>query len=204
MAWTEIICLANSRKHGGRCVAGLRTDGGGWVRLACKPPHTELTPAQCKLDIERFVQPLDVFAVDLRDSAASPIHPEDMLFANQPLRYVRRISAADLALVRTNRLVGPALFGCTQNKVAESAALASSLAVLEMEKYYLSTRPTSSGSSQLRVSFACAGQQYDLPVTQDDVPITHSPHGALLTVSVGEPYNGFCYKLVATVLPKKK
>lgn len=32
MAALDIICLANSRKHGGRCVAGLRTDGGGWLR----------------------------------------------------------------------------------------------------------------------------------------------------------------------------
>ncbi len=27
-----IICLANSRKNGGHCVAGLRMDGGGWLR----------------------------------------------------------------------------------------------------------------------------------------------------------------------------
>jgi hypothetical protein len=32
MPTVEIICLANSRKHSGRCVAGLRTDGQGWIR----------------------------------------------------------------------------------------------------------------------------------------------------------------------------
>lgn len=28
----EIICLANSLKHGGRCIAGFKTDGSGWLR----------------------------------------------------------------------------------------------------------------------------------------------------------------------------
>lgn len=28
MPVVEMVCLANSYKHGGRCVAGLRTDGG--------------------------------------------------------------------------------------------------------------------------------------------------------------------------------
>ena len=28
----EFICLANSRKLGGHCVAGIKTDGSGWVR----------------------------------------------------------------------------------------------------------------------------------------------------------------------------
>src|SRR6266850_2762793 len=34
MPLVDLICLANSNKMGGRCIAGLRTDGGGWVRLA--------------------------------------------------------------------------------------------------------------------------------------------------------------------------
>ena len=29
----EFVCLANSRLHDGRSIAGLRTDGGGWVRI---------------------------------------------------------------------------------------------------------------------------------------------------------------------------
>ncbi|MEE8465923.1 MAG: hypothetical protein V3S68_05545, partial [Dehalococcoidia bacterium] len=29
----EFVCLANSRLQDGRSVAGLRTDGGGWVRI---------------------------------------------------------------------------------------------------------------------------------------------------------------------------
>lgn len=32
----EIICLANSFKHGGRCIAGFKTDGSGWIRPVSK------------------------------------------------------------------------------------------------------------------------------------------------------------------------
>jgi hypothetical protein len=37
MAQVDLICLANSRKLGGRCVAGLRLDGSGWVRRVDSP-----------------------------------------------------------------------------------------------------------------------------------------------------------------------
>ncbi|MFO7906187.1 MAG: hypothetical protein R6U98_26250, partial [Pirellulaceae bacterium] len=29
---TEFICLANSRKHGGRCIAGIERRSGKWIR----------------------------------------------------------------------------------------------------------------------------------------------------------------------------
>ncbi|MDA1128420.1 MAG: hypothetical protein O2913_06960, partial [Chloroflexi bacterium] len=32
----EFVCLANSRLQNGRSIAGLRTDGGGWVRIVGK------------------------------------------------------------------------------------------------------------------------------------------------------------------------
>ncbi|MFO0968577.1 MAG: hypothetical protein U0793_23720 [Gemmataceae bacterium] len=32
MPYVDLICLANSWKHGGRCVAGIKIDGSGWIR----------------------------------------------------------------------------------------------------------------------------------------------------------------------------
>lgn len=48
MPYTKrIVCLANSRKYKGSCVAGKEIMGnafGGWVRPVSKKVHGELTP----------------------------------------------------------------------------------------------------------------------------------------------------------------
>ena len=31
MQTSDIICLAKSSKHGGICIAGIKTDGSGWL-----------------------------------------------------------------------------------------------------------------------------------------------------------------------------
>jgi hypothetical protein len=38
----EMICLAKSSKRGGICIAGLKTDGSGWLRPVspCNTPKT--------------------------------------------------------------------------------------------------------------------------------------------------------------------
>ena len=42
----DIICLVNSRKYCGRCVAGLRIDGGGWFRPVTQEEHGTLAFGQ--------------------------------------------------------------------------------------------------------------------------------------------------------------
>jgi hypothetical protein len=49
MAQVDLICLANSRKLGGRCIAGLRLDGSGWVRPVGEAPDGTLYPADFML-----------------------------------------------------------------------------------------------------------------------------------------------------------
>jgi Dual OB-containing domain len=47
MPGVDLICLANSYKYSGRCFAGLRTDGGGWVRPVTAAPHGEFGREEC-------------------------------------------------------------------------------------------------------------------------------------------------------------
>jgi len=44
MPSVDLICLANSHKWNFRCVAGLRVDGGGWVR-----PVSDKEQASCSI-----------------------------------------------------------------------------------------------------------------------------------------------------------
>jgi len=49
----RLVCLANSRKLGGRCVACLRLVGGGWVRPVSSFSDGTLCPAQYSLDLDQ-------------------------------------------------------------------------------------------------------------------------------------------------------
>ena len=39
----DVICLANSRKHSGRCIAGKRVSDGSWIRPIGAGPGHEIT-----------------------------------------------------------------------------------------------------------------------------------------------------------------
>src|SRR6266850_2762792 len=76
MPLVDLICLANSNKMGGRCIAGLRTDGGGWVRpIASETEHGQLYFRHFKLDDGSEPKVLDVIRVDLARAAPAPGQP---------------------------------------------------------------------------------------------------------------------------------
>jgi hypothetical protein len=73
----EIICLANSRKHGERCVAGLRTDGSGWLRPVGTVPEGTLYPPPYTLHDGTEAGLLDVIRVGVRTHRPVPRQPEN-------------------------------------------------------------------------------------------------------------------------------
>ena len=55
----QMLCLANSWKGGGRCVAGLLPDG-SWIRPVTATGDGSLAAPMCTLDTGRRVRALDV------------------------------------------------------------------------------------------------------------------------------------------------
>jgi hypothetical protein len=76
-----MVCLANSYKHGGRCVAGICLEDGSWVRLRGRAADGALEPAEYGLDDGGEVQLLDVLEVDLHYALPSEAHAEDWVIA---------------------------------------------------------------------------------------------------------------------------
>lgn len=73
----ESVCQANSRLRDGRSIAGLRTDGGGWVRLVGR--NGPLERKVCTMEDGREVGLLDVvlaqagcFGIGLQDREELP------------------------------------------------------------------------------------------------------------------------------------
>lgn len=228
MADLEIICLANSIKHGGRCVAGLRLDGGGWVRPVSRSGDGSLARRHYTLADRTPAQVLDVLRMKLVERSPKPHQPENWVI--QPIPWLLKSRPAP-STFRTIRLLesglvhGPELLGSSTDRVAyaefSKSPASSSLALVQpqnlrwvVRKYADDKRP--------RALFRLGGQEYDLPLT-DPVwrdrlkSLSVGKHASeeiglgreeeiLLTISIGEPFSPTpdapetCFKLVAAVI----
>ncbi|HZL26343.1 MAG TPA: hypothetical protein VFC39_07425 [Acidobacteriaceae bacterium] len=86
-----IVCLANSYKHGGRCVAGICVETGEWLRLRGKADDGALSPREYALAKDAGeLRLLDVFSADLHYPMPSDCHPEDWAVTAMPWQLVER------------------------------------------------------------------------------------------------------------------
>jgi hypothetical protein len=220
MAETDMVCLANSRKYGGRCVAGLRLDGGGWIRPVSHYEHGTLLWQHYTLANGQEAAILDIIRVPLAEPASEPFQPENWRLTAGRSQLVGR---ADDSVVRGVLLpaldAGPRLFGNSLDSLgADNPPPSSSLALVEPLSIHWRIRTRYTGSRQTRARFQFSGSHYDLVVTDPRWEerlsvLEYGDHPAsaaglsdqdrvLFCVSLGEPLetNNRRYKLVAGVI----
>src|SRR5438105_442713 len=156
-----MFCLANSKRPGGRCIAGLRLPELTWLR-----PVTEigsLEVAAC-----RGFLPLDIVELTLAGPRPEVGQPENWLLAGSTVKHVRGTKPTEAyGYMRHALIPGPALFGNREPYLIESSLTlgwpASSLGVIEPDdlKWRIDLRPNTSW----RAEFSLHGERYDLPVT---------------------------------------
>jgi hypothetical protein len=216
----EIICLANSRKYCGRCIAGLRLDGGGWFRPVTNEEHGTLAVEQACCG-EQEVLPLDVIRTWAVEPRPEPHQPENWLLSRNRWQHLRRAGPVDIGILYLYLERGPLLLGGRTDRVEASAlqqrAVRASLALIAPQALSWVVTTSFRGAPQVRAKFQLSRVPYNLVVT-DPVWEAHMQHFApgehsastcalqpgsetLLTVSLGEPFtDGCCYKLVAGVI----
>jgi hypothetical protein len=218
----DLICLANSYKWHSRCLAGLRADGGGWVRPVSDREHGELHYSQYRLPDLSEPHIFDVIRVGLARHRPLPHQPENWLVDDSPWTLLERPAAADRSPVVSGALCsGPLLFGNAGRWVPyaqfrtrpapESLLLVQPTDILWRVEFNLTQL-----CNMPRVLFRLSGVPYDLPLT-DPVyagPLQRRDEGdyrscdigipqnstVLLTLSLGDPLDGICYKLAAAVV----
>lgn len=220
----EFLCLANSRKRGKRCVAGLRTDGSGWVRPVSRIGAGGLSDIECAYEDGATPCVFDVVRVDLAEPRPQPHQPENWIISDRPWKLVRSGSKVDIAeLVRPAASTRPGLLGAFKTKVAYDELLLSpkreSLSLIRPESVEWRWEQ-GSADLKLRVSFLWLGAPYDLPVTdhlwEDGLAGIAAPGAGQVTgapdadylflISLSEPFapadgdNLFCYTIVACVM----
>lgn len=165
-----IVCLANSYKHGGRCVAGICLDTGEWVRLRGNADDGALNPREYALaNSKGELKLLDVFTAELHSPLPSDCHPEDWVIGPAPWQLVERpcpppkwaeIAAAASSVAN--------IFRENRDRVSAAELLAkpvkSSLTLVTPDSLWWLIR-LEGDKRKNRVLFHCDHVAYDLPVT---------------------------------------
>jgi hypothetical protein len=214
----RIVCLANSRKHAGRCIAGKEVAPkriGGWVRPVSSRGTTELAREERRYADGKDPKILDVMDVGLLEPAPHGYQSENHRI--DIARGYRRIGTwpwerlGELldhpATLWTNG--NSSYHGLNDRVKAEEAALMNwSLALIEPEALAMRVR-SEGGKPRVRAWLRYGDASYVFSVTDPfaEWAWLAKPDGeyavrdALVCVSLGEPHtDGYCYKLVATVL----
>lgn len=218
----RLVCLANSRKLSGRCVAGkeqTESGPGPWVRPVSDRPAEEVSEHERQYEDGSDPRVLDIMDVPLKSHHPKSYQSENWLL--DPDHYWRR----------TGRIAWDGLHALADNPatlwlngfstgaglndrvpLANAETLIHSLHLLRLERLRLRIFAPGAmfGNPKRRVQadFPYRGANYRLWVTDPLVERKYLarkdgayPIGeCFVTVSLGEPHEGHCYKLVAALI----
>lgn len=203
MPQSEVVVLANSIKHGQHCVAGKCVNTGSWIRPVSNLQGGELSHQQAKIQNPHGifnVRPLQKARMGLAQHAPLPHQPENYLIDGTVWVQNYSFNAGQLNTL----LDTPGDLWGAGNRVDYDQITAGlfnvpqSLYLVQVENlslYYTE-------DDKRRVSFSYGGIDYDLAATDprfDEIVTKNLPTSGILCVSLGENYQGYCYKLVATI-----
>jgi hypothetical protein len=213
MPVVDMICMANSHKENARCVAGLRTGGEGWIRPVDAAEGGVVPLYQQRLEDGTQPRVLDHIQYEVLAPVPTRVQPENWLLRKDLWKLVRRpASPALIPLVQAQLTEGPELLGSRGDCVAHATFIVSparqSLTLVRPTDLSWYVEPAGS-KKKARARFSLKGQTYQLAITDPDLRGALLQQGAgtaltenrevFLTISLGEPYKGYCYKLVAAV-----
>lgn len=207
----KIICLANSRKHGGSCVAGIDLQTEQWVRPVYAVSSMGLS-FETRAINGREPALLEVLEIPFEPSAPNPhgFQPENRLLGDGPWRRVGRVEARALLRVCEKPDV---LLGNAGDRIGYSAInkLAvhrrRSLCLVHARNFTVEHVDREDRRPQWRAHFDYGGRilTKGLVITDGDAEARleagETPaRECILTISLGEPWEGYCYKLVAGIV----
>lgn len=221
MKYTKsIICLANSRKLNGKCIAGLEFEArqvGGWVRPVSNSPTGEIAAFYRPMGNGAEPRLLDILRIPMVEPRPYAFQTENHLI-DIGYHWVKEGVFAKEYLPHyckePNELWvnGFSSTNGYNDRIPEELAnrLTNSLVLIEPQQLTVSVVPGyNRGQLKARAEFSVAGEIYCLVVTDPVIEDLYRPYGvgrytlqnrSVACISIGEPYRGFCYKLVASII----
>jgi hypothetical protein len=219
-----IVCLANSRKTSGRCIAGSDPQGGAWVRPISAREHGEVSEWERQYQDGTDPQVLEVIDIPLNEPRPTSYQSENWLL--DPEQYWQRrgrIEWGDLAALQSEPsalwLDGtPSTIAGENDRVSEENAttFSDSLRLIWVDNLSLRVFAPGAdwGNSKRKVlgEFTYLGIPYAFWVTDAVVEREYLSRDngvyelsdCFLTISLGEQFQGYCYKMIAAVIDQNR
>ncbi len=226
METVTILCLANSRRHGGHCIAGKvfheNAEGGSfgkWIRPVSARKKRELSPAEIRYDDGKMPKLLDFIEIPLAKYMPDGHQTENYLINTE--KPWHKVGSASWSQAKTAVDALPRkMLWVNQESSAESVGkrdlvrgsslrkITDSLYLIHPDSLKIGFTYNSLGRKQIRGMFQLHGKEYSLVVTdlimkKKDYPKEDGPYSiqdALLCVSLAMPYIDDAYKLIAGVI----
>ena len=224
MPTKRIVCLANSRKPRGRCIAGrelVDDHPEAWIRPVSARRHQAVSE-----DERRYQDGSDPMLLDIMDVPLLEHRPKDYQQENwllDPDIYWEKVDKCSWEGLDQFSEAGGTLWqngSSTYNGANDQIPLqlaaeeTSSLKLIYVDEVGLRVFAPSLafGDSKRKVQarFHFSGNDYALLVTDPNIEGHYIEQGngsydlaeCYLTISLGEPFKGHCYKLVAAVMER--
>ena len=200
----KIVIVANSRKLNGRCVAGKTLDN-RWVRMV--KPNGESVPDLEAQELE-VLGVYNVEGIEFEKDFEVPYHTENHTYTTfSKIGYINQVDELMKLIDRPD-----VIFGSLRRCIPKCQAdlLDNSLLFIRVKNVVIKKVQTEYGVKK-RCDFEYNGDCYvDFSLTHpyyeellDNKPVGYSQsyEDCFLTVSLGVPFNGYAYKLVASIIP---
>lgn len=218
----RILCLANSRKLSGRCIAGREFDRhemGRWIRPVSDREREDVSEDERQYPDGSDPRVLDVIDVPLREPRPREHQTENWLL--DPEYYwekVGQLSQDELAKFSEPQgalwIDDHSTIAGKNDKIPLNLLprVKTSLRLIHVDTLTLAVFAPGAafGNPKRKVQgrFTHAGRKYAFRVTDPNVERTclaqpdgeHELGESCLTISLGKPFEGACYKLIAAVI----
>ena len=198
-----IVVLANSVKHNKHCVAGKCINTKEWIRPVSDSFGKELTNQQTTYSNkygQYIVKPKQKIEMNFQSQVPLIHQPDNYLIDNN--QWIQRYKIDDAELYEY--LDTPTSLWGNYNRIPyadiinKQIVISQSLYLVKSEN--LTLYYTKDQKRRAKFNYNSIG--YDLPATDpefDKIISDGKSISGIICISLGEEYNGFCYKIVATL-----
>ena len=212
---TLFICLANSKKFGERCIAGIevkktttsyqpveKEGKPKWLRPTSKHYHGAV-----REDLVGNINLMDIIEIDIEEYCPSSYQSENAMFRSSSIKKLGNIILSEKNLDKLIDMDQYNLFGNRGKAVSHEVidSVGHSLTLIKIKDFEINRRET---DGQLRMDFEFNHDRYDLPITDidfinkynEDENLLENVNCVYLTISLGVYHNGWHSKLIAGVI----
>ncbi|MBN1614375.1 MAG: DNA helicase RecQ [Deltaproteobacteria bacterium] len=215
------VCLAASRKYGGYCIAGKEwEDGriGPWIRPVSRRETGELSISEIRMSNGTTPQCLDIITIPIQGPAGHPYQKENVLIGKKgPWNWQWKLPYVGLSRlvdkVENLWLNGFHSENGLNDRIPEEIVNEGnnpSLYLIRPDQFTVIVSDDLDGRKKVSARFDYRNTSYLLAVTDPVMERKYlmKDHGEYpfttgdlyTTISLGEPFNGYCYKLLAAVM----